>query len=81
MSGIERWRGLARPSRLLAAGLVTLGAAGIALAADAAGEMPDGQSAAMPAQAERQVAAAASRTLSLAGLPKDGAIVWGKPIQ
>src|SRR3546814_4255880 len=36
MSGIERWRGLARPSRLLAAGLVTLGAAGIALAADAA---------------------------------------------
>src|SRR3546814_4811302 len=36
MSGIERWRGLARPSRLLAAGLDTLGAAGIALAADAA---------------------------------------------
>src|SRR3546814_2669307 len=36
MSGIERWRGLARPSRLLAAGLVTLGVAGIALAADAA---------------------------------------------
>lgn len=168
MSGIERWRGLARPSRLLSAGLVTLGAAGIALAADAAvsegqvrallkarlpktvigsvdcatigglcevvagdnlfyvdagarylvigrvydmetrqditaarllemnpdmlvgaaaransvagaGEMPDGQNAAMPAHAERQVAAAASRTLSLAGLPKDGAIVWGNP--
>src|SRR3546814_8129490 len=39
----------------------------------------DGQNAAMPAHAERQVAAAASRTLSLAGLPKDGAIVWGNP--
>lgn len=36
MSVTERWRGLARPSRLIAAGLVMLGAAGIALAADAA---------------------------------------------
>ena len=36
MSVTERWRGLARPSRLVAAGLVMLGAAGIALAADAA---------------------------------------------
>jgi len=36
MSVTERLRGLARPSRLLAAGLVGLGAAGLTLAADAA---------------------------------------------
>src|SRR3546814_9565587 len=56
-----------------------VGAAARANSVAGAGEMPDGQNAAMPAHAERQVAAAASRTLSLAGLPKDGAIVWGNP--
>src|SRR3546814_18244010 len=55
------------------------GGAGRGKSVAGAGERPDSQSAAMPAQAERQGAAAASRTLSLAGLPKDGAIVWGNP--
>lgn len=169
MSGTERWRGFVRPSRLLTAGLVTLGAAGIGLAADVAvnegqvrallkarlpktaigsvdcatigglcevvagdnlfyvdagarylvigrvydletrqditaarllemnpdmlvgaaaransvagaGEMPEGQRAAIPAKAEPQAAAATSRNITLAGLPRDGAIVWGNPV-
>lgn len=168
MSGTERWRGLARPSRLLAAALVALGAAGIALAADAAvsegkvrallkerlprtaigsvdcatigglcevvagdnlfyvdagarylmigrvydmetrqditaarllemnpdllvgaaaranngvgaDEVAGSQGAAVPGPAKRGLAAGQSRTLSLAGLPKEGAIVWGNP--
>ena len=41
--------------------------------------MPGGHSAAAPAQPERQLAPATRRTLSLAGLPKDGAIIWGNP--
>lgn len=168
MSVTERWRGFARPSRLLAAGLVMLGAAGIALAADAgvsdskvrallkerlpktaigsvdcatlgglcevvAGDnlfyvdagvrylvigriydmetrqditaarllemnpdmlvgaaaransgvdeddLPRNRGAAIPARAAGKPAAGESRTLSLAALPKDGAIIWGNP--
>ena len=168
MSVTERRRGLARPSRLLAAGLVMLGAAGIALAADAAvsegkvrallkerlpktaigsvdcatigglceivagdnlfyvdagarylvigrvydmetrqditaarllemnpdmlvgaaarassgvgaEELTGNRSAAVPVPAERPPAAGERRTLSLAALPKDGAIIWGNP--
>ena len=43
------------------------------------GEEPVQQLAAAPVRAEREAAPARPRTLSLAGLPKDGAIVWGNP--
>jgi len=168
MSVTERWHGLARPSRLVTAGVVMLGAAGIALAADAAvsegkvrallkerlpkttigsvdcstigglceivagdnlfyvdagarylvigrvydmetrqditaarllemnpdmlvgaaaransvggaNEQPGSRSAAVPGSAERQPVAGEGRSLSLAALPKDGAIIWGNP--
>lgn len=168
MSATKHWRSFVRPSRLMAAGLVALGAAGIALAADAAvsegqvrallkerlpktaigsvdcatigglceivagenlfyvdagarylvigrvydmetrqditaarllqmnpdllvgaaarannsagsGELAGAESPPAPIAAKPQLAAARARTLSLAGLPKEGAIVWGNP--
>src|SRR3546814_17813283 len=37
------------------------------------------QLAAAPTRIERPVAPATARTLSLSSLPRDGAIIWGKP--